>query len=234
MAEFAYCIGAGPGVISGRDERTGRPFVNQIFLGYTGGAGSPSADGWLGAFCIGAAGMLMRDSVEVDELKHPIRIAQQRLVPDTEGPGRFRGAPAAMVEYGPTDAPIEVNYCADGTEVPPRGVRGGGDGGCAQQHIRRRGGELEAAPNVARLVLQPGESVVAQSCGGGGYGAPWERETERVAQDVREGYVSRERAERAYGVHLDATGEVDLEATRVARAQLAGGTGNRSMTEGEN
>jgi N-methylhydantoinase B len=224
MAEFAYCIGAGPGVISGKDERSGRAFVNQLFLGFTGGAGSPYADGWLGAFCIGAAGMLMRDSVEVDELKHPIRIVQQRIVPDTEGTGRFRGAPAAMVEYGPTDGLLEVNYCADGTEVPPRGVRGGGDGGCAAQHVRRRDGTLEPAPNVARLTLQPGETVVAQSCGGGGYGVPWERDAERVGHDVREGYVSRERAERLYGLRFDAGGEIDAEATAVARAELAAAT----------
>jgi N-methylhydantoinase B len=220
MAEFAYCIGAGSSVVSGNDPRTNRPFVNQLFLGFTGGAGAPEADGWLGAFCIGGAGMLMRDSVEVDEMRQPIRVVQQRLVPDTEGAGRFCGAPAAMVEFGPAGCSIEVNYTADGTHNPPKGVRGGLEGTGAQQQLRRADGSLEPLANVARLVLQDGETLVARSCAGGGYGPPWERDPELVRRNVEEGWVSVERARAVYGVVLDATGAVDLEATRAARASL--------------
>ena len=49
-------------------------------------------------------------------------------------------------------------------------------------------------------------------------------EPERVAHDVREGWVSRERAADVYGVELDATGAVLAEATRTRRAQLAEGS----------
>jgi N-methylhydantoinase B len=200
MAEFAYCIGAGSGVVSGVHPTTGAAFVNQLFLGYTGGAASPVADGWLSAYCIGAAGMLMRDSVEIDELRQPVMIHQQRIVPDTEGAGRHRGAPAAMVEYGPLAGAIEVNYTADGTVIPPKGVRGGGAGAGARQYVRRRNGTLEELPNVHRLSLVAGESLVAYSCGGGGYGSPWERAAEDVDRDVRRGFVSPERAAAVYGL----------------------------------
>jgi N-methylhydantoinase B len=221
MAEFGYCIGAGSSVLSGRDPRTGKPFVNQIFLGFTGGAGTPAVDGWLSAYCIGSAGMLMRDSVEIDEMRHPIRVVEQRIVADSEGAGRRRGAPAAMVEYGPIGAPVEVNFTADGTHVPPKGVRGGGDGSGARQFVRRIGGELEELPNVTRIVLEPGETLLAQSCGGGGYGPPWEREAGLVEHDVRDGFVSRERAGSVYGVRWGANGVLDREETVRARARLA-------------
>lgn len=229
MAEFAYCIGAGSSVLSGLDPGTGRPFVNQVFLGFTGGAGAPAADGWLSAFCIGGAGMLMRDSVEIDEMKYPIRVVKQRIVADTEGAGRFRGAPAAMVEYGPVNTQLEVNYTADGTHCPPKGVRGGGDAGGATQALRRLDGTLEPLPNVGRLVLMPGETIVSRSCGGGGYGPAWDRNVELVQRDVREGWVTRVRAEQTYGVAFTATGGVDWERTAALRSALAAAAGTATM-----
>jgi N-methylhydantoinase B len=54
--------------------------------------------------------------------------------------------------------------------------------------------------------------------GGGGFGSPYERASELVARDVREGYVSLESAARDYRVVIDrATGEVDEDATRQLR-----------------
>ena len=38
------------------------------------------------------------------------------------------------------------------------------------------------------------------SAGGGGYGSPFERDPEEVVQDVRNGYVSIEKAYEDYGV----------------------------------
>jgi N-methylhydantoinase B len=221
MAEFAYCIGAGSSVVSGNDPRTGRPFVNQLFLGFTGGAGAPEADGWLGAFCIGGAGMLMRDSVEVDEMRQPLRVVQQRLVPDSEGAGRSCGAPAAMVEFGPVGCSLEVNYTADGTHNPPKGVRGGLAGTGASQELRQADGSIEPLPNVGRLVLNDGQTLIARSCGGGGYGPPWERAPEAVRRNVEEGWLSPERAATVYGVILDAAGRIDSRETAAARERLA-------------
>src|SRR5581483_7241062 len=189
--------------------------------GFTGGAGAPQADGWLGAYCIGGAGMLMRDSVEVDELRQPLRVVQQRLVPDTEGAGRFCGAPAAMVEFGPVGCSLEVNYTADGTHNPPKGVRGGREGAGATQAIRRADGSIEPAPNVARVVRREGETLVAQSCGGGGDGPPWERDPESVRRNVADGWISWERAEAVYGVVLDESGAVNSQETNAARERLA-------------
>ena len=86
--------------------------------------------------------MLWRDSVELDELRYPILIENQRLLIDTEGAGRMRGAPAALVEYGPTDSDLEVVYASDGSINPPRGVRGGHAGQPAR--ARRRAYEPTA------------------------------------------------------------------------------------------
>ena len=64
-------------------------------------------------------------------MRHPIRVVAQHIVPDTEGAGRFRGAPSAYVEYGPIGTELVVAYGADGTEHAALGARGGLSGGPA-------------------------------------------------------------------------------------------------------
>ena len=69
---------------------------------------------------------MLRDSVEIDELKHPLQVGFLRIVPGTGGAGRHRGAPAMEMSYGPTRSSMEVLWPCDGTVYPPRGVRGFG------------------------------------------------------------------------------------------------------------
>jgi N-methylhydantoinase B len=211
-------------VISGRDPRHGgTPFVNQLILAVTGGAGSPTADGWLTILGVGAAGFLFRDSVEIDEMKYPMIVYEQRIIPNSEGAGRHRGSPGALVEYGPVDGcELDVIYLSDGTYNASVGVRGGSPGGCASQQKRSADGtcsdELGA---YARLRLKPGETLVAKTCGGGGYGAPIDRDPMRVVRDVEEGWISRDRAYDVYGVVISADGLVDEAATRERRSQIS-------------
>jgi N-methylhydantoinase B len=69
--------------------------------------------------------------------------------------------------------------------------------------------------------LAPGETIVSIGASGGGYGPPYEREAWRVLKDITEGWISRERAEKVYGVAINETGEVDDKATRAFRAPVA-------------
>jgi N-methylhydantoinase B len=222
MAEVGLSQPPSAAVISGVDpRRDNAPFVNQLVLAVTGGAAGPVADGWLTIGHVGNAGMMFHDSVELDELEFPSRVVERRIIPDSEGAGRFRGAPGGYAEYGPVDSPVELMYVSDGTAQPALGARGGLAGACASQYRRKTSGELEAVDPCARLVLEPGETIVSLSCGGGGYGPPTERDPERVRHDVDEGWITRERAERVYGVvlHLD---EVDWVVTEALRARGEG------------
>lgn len=222
LAEIGKVLPPAMGVISGVDPRDGRgPFINFLCLLVTNGAGAPNADGWLTVIGVGVAGLQLHDSVEIDEMKYPIEVRRQQIIADSEGAGRFRGAPGALVEYGPVDTELEVIYMSDGTLTPPLGVRGGLPGARAEQHRRRADGTLEALGAHGRVVLAPGEAIVSRSTGGGGYGPPSERDPERVRKDVVEGWVTRERAEQVYGVAVSADGTVDAERTRALRAASA-------------
>jgi N-methylhydantoinase B len=218
LAEVGGVIPAAAGVVSGRDPRHGeRPFVNQIFMVITGGAGTPWTDGWLTIFHAGGAGMLRRDSVEVAEVRHPILVQTQRLQADSEGAGRFRGAPGAYVEYGPVGCAIKVAYGADGVENPALGARGGLAGGPSLHFRRDQDGELHELPPLGLIDLQDGERIVSVTAGGGGYGPPQERAPERVRRDVAEGWISEERARKVYRVALNEALEIDDVRTRLLR-----------------
>jgi N-methylhydantoinase B len=222
LAEVGKVLPPAMGVISGVDPREDRgPFINFLCLLVTNGAGAPYADGWLTEIGIGVAGLQLHDSVEIDEMKYPIEVRAQHILPDSEGAGRYRGAPGAYVEYGPVGTTLEVIYMSDGTDTPPLGVRGGEPGARARQLRRGADGELSELEAHGRVVLHPGETIISMSTGGGGYGSPLTREPGRVRKDVLEGWVTRERAERVYGVALDDAGAVDADRTRELRRELA-------------
>ncbi|MGE5408925.1 MAG: hydantoinase B/oxoprolinase family protein [Syntrophothermus sp.] len=218
--------------ISGRDPRRGgAPFVDMTILGQSGGAGHPRGDGWLTNGETSDGGSMMRDSTEVLELLRPVRVWADRIVPDTEGAGRFRGAPSLYVEYGPVGTELEVMYAADGTINPALGARGGGHGALTRPMMRGAAGDVTSLEAWGRVVLAPGETIISISSGGGGYGRPTERDPERVRHDVLEGWVSPERAREVYGVVLREDGAIDEEATRERRGGadpegvVAGGAG---------
>jgi N-methylhydantoinase B len=218
MAEVGLSLPASVSVISGRDPRADNaPFVNQLILAWTGGAGSPHSDGWLTTGGVGDGGALLRDSVEIDEMKHPIIVQAQYILPDTEGAGRHRGAPAAYVEFGPHDCSLEAMYLSDGTVNPPLGARGGLAGAAARQYLRQTDGKLNELDLYGHVKLEAGECLISYSTGGGGFGSPLERDPERVRHDVAEGWISGARAEAVYGVVLDEAGAVDEDATAQRR-----------------
>ena len=65
----------------------------------------------------------MLRTIEIDELRHPIFVHQRRLMPDTEGAGRFRGALSAYSEFSPIDCSMTVAYVSDGNANPAGMIR---------------------------------------------------------------------------------------------------------------
>ncbi|MBS1861953.1 MAG: hydantoinase B/oxoprolinase family protein [Actinobacteria bacterium] len=199
--------------------RDGAPFVNMMILGLTGGAGHFRGDGWLVSGEVGDGGLQMRDSTEVLELLYPLVVWADRVTIDTGGPGRRRGAPSCYVEYGPAGTRISGMWSTDGAVNAALGARGAHPGARAVQFLRRRDGSVSPLPGIGEIDLAPGETVIANSAAGAGYGAPWEREVARVAHDVREGLVSPAQAREAYGVVVS-DGTLDEEATEKLRQEL--------------
>ena len=119
----------------------------------------------------------------------------------------------------------EGRYSAlsDRAAIPPFGVGGAGPAAPVKVSVIRNGTELEfpTPGKVTGYPLVAQDMVVMQSAGGGGYGDPLARDPGRVRQDVVAGRVSPARARAGYGVVLTQDGQVDEEATRSRRAELA-------------
>ena len=216
MAEVGAVIPPSVGVVSGRDPRTGLAYVNQVFLGMTGGAAGPHGDAWLTVGHVGNAGLCCLDAVELDELYHPIVVESRELVPDSEGAGRHVGAPSIKVAFGPVGADMEVGYVSDGHHNPPAGARGGLAGGPADQKLRRHNGLEEPLDPCTQAHVRAGEIIVSVGAGGGGYGLPTEREPALVADAVREGLLTPGRAAAVYAVVVR-DGALDATATAALR-----------------
>jgi N-methylhydantoinase B len=224
QAETGPIMPPAMGVISGTDPRhDDEPFVNQVHIGISGGAGTPVTDGFLSIIHVGNAGMCHLDCIEVDELHHPIEITGRMIVTDSEGPGTFRGAPSMRAEFGPIPGcTLKVLYTADGTIAPALGARGGGAGSNVKAAKRGRDGGITTLPACYGAVLETGETIVSYSAGGGGYGDPLSRDPARVLHDLKERWISAERAERVYGVATtgsadDDTLDIDWTRTRTLR-----------------
>lgn len=231
LSEGGTGLGAGMAVISGKDHRRAdAPFVNRMMLSTNGGPSSPVADGWVNYAIPVIAGLMYRDSVEVDELKHPIRVNALELVQDSAGAGRHRGAPAQQIELTPTGNPVTAVISCDGQHAPPRGVVGGLAGTPGATWLVNDNGDAARLPNVVQITLQKGQTLRGRDSSGGGYGDPLTRDTARVLHDVLEGWESREKARTIYGVVFtggieDETLAVDASATEAERAQLMAARG---------
>ena len=223
LAQIGRAQPASMSVISGTDPRHGNtPFVNQLILAVTGGAGAPQADGWLTILGIGAAGFLYRDSVEIDEMKYPIVVHEQRIVPDRKAPDATEARRAHESCSAPLpDARSTSSISATArTTLPWVCVAVYPDETASQRKIDRDGAITDELGSYAHVTLQPGETIVGHTCGGGGYGPPHERDVRRVEHDVREGWISPARAFEVYGVKVDQHGQSDDQATAARRSQL--------------
>jgi N-methylhydantoinase B/oxoprolinase/acetone carboxylase alpha subunit len=85
---------------------------------------------------------------------------------------------------------------------PPRGREGGANGMAGRVSL----GSGAAMKGMGRQIIPAGDRVVIEMPGGGGYGNPAERDIERIREDVRSELVSREAAERDYGIAVNGAG----------------------------
>ena len=226
LAEGGLGLGAGFSVVSGKDARHGNhPYVNQLFFGENGGPASPECDGWVTYGIPVVAGLMYRDSIEIDELSYPIHVKEVRLTKDEEGAGFNRGAPGVTLTYGPSENPMTVVFAADAQVNPAKGVRGGKDGNRGEMHVIDSDGNATQAPSVGVVVLNKGMWLKGKDTSGGGYGCPFERDADRVLHDVLEGYISLQRAKKIYGVVFEGSVEeedleINIEKTQELRGSM--------------
>jgi len=201
----------------GVDPRTGEFYLfNLPTVG--GWGGKPTGDGQT-MFCMDD-GDTYELPVEIFEVKYPWRVVRYALMTDTGGPGKYRGGLGVCKDLTPVGHSARVNLTFDrGKLCKAWGVRGGKDGSGNKVVVYRANGDTEVRWKATALAVAEGDIVSFQTGGGGGWGDPFDRELERVRDDVGNGYVSLERAREDYGVVLREDLSVDVEATARERAK---------------
>ncbi|KXX60430.1 hydantoinase B/oxoprolinase family protein [Rhodococcus sp. LB1] len=195
------------------------------------------------------AGMMLSPSceianVETQEWHEPLLWLYRDELPDSGGPGRFRGGNggrSAIMAYD-TAAPL-FNMCyTSGVAAPSgAGLCGGWPSKTGYYKLARDtdiwqryassdiprsehdiSDDLEWPPSQGGMLPIGLDDVLAIGWfGGGGFGDPLERDLDAVDRDLQEGAITEQHARDAYGAVLTG-GVVDVDATERRRAELRG------------
>lgn len=186
-----------------------------------GGWGATSAADGFGPLKSMVHGDTYNVPVEVEETMVTLRVRRFELRRDSGGAGRYRGGLGTAKEYDLlADGFISPGF--DRSKCLPWGLAGGKPGAGSEIYFRAGPqGKAVFLNKATAVATPPGSNLLILTGGGGGHGDPLEREPERVQADLRDGYVSVERARDEYGVVVDPrTLELDQAATAALRARL--------------
>jgi N-methylhydantoinase B len=203
-------------VFSGVDPRRSEYYVDyETYAGASGGLADQDGRDAVRVHISGAANL----PIESVEQEYPLTVGRYELVPDSGGPGRFRGGLATR---------RDVTMWGQEPKIAGRGLRQvhgasplfGGAKGRTGQFVLQPGTVHQAkmASSFSEVSVDPGTTIRVETPSGAGYGDPLEREPERVLADVISGKVTEAAAHQDYGVILRSS-TIDHEATRAERAR---------------
>ncbi|MEA2179865.1 MAG: N-methylhydantoinase [Solirubrobacteraceae bacterium] len=181
-------------------------------------------------------------NVESQELNTPLSYLFRRVVPDSGGPGKFRGGVCheyAFTPHATGGHPMGVVLFGKGTRAPMSLGLFGGYPGCSVGYAQYRDANAQDAPagpeeitagsqddqSWGHVELGDDDIQYVRFMGGGGYGDPIDRDPEAVRRDVAAGLVTAEAGCAIYGVVLggeagDAVDAVDAGATAARRLEI--------------
>ncbi len=160
---------------------------------------------------------LSNTPVEVLEARHPVRVEEYELIPDSCGAGEFRGGLGIARTYRLLAPEATLQLRADRIKFPPYGLAGGRPAP-PTRNLLDPGPDARLLPGKVTRRMLAGEAIRHEQAGGGGHGDPFRRRPEAVVRDVREQKISIDFAAREHGVVIDpATLGVDEPATEALR-----------------
>jgi N-methylhydantoinase B len=212
------------------DPRTGSiaEYTSHTFHAIPSSGASYGYDAVDGSGSCVLGGAHIRAPIEVEEWYIPYRWLHYQFLTDSGGAGQWRGGLGTHVEalnvynpkvWQPLDC-LTMSGNADGEKFGSVGLMGGMGGTLTKLEIVRKGKRLPYRTFDLQY-LEPGDILVSNSGGGGGFGDPLDREVEKVRLDTLDEYISIEVARNAYGVVIDPKSfEVDHKATTELRRKL--------------
>ena len=215
---MAASDGGNTGLTIGGYDKDLNPFIYVDFISGAWG-GRPWADGLDGNTCMFAN--MASFSVEVIESENPLEVLDYEFVPDTGGPGKFRGGMSQRKTWRMLADEGILQVRADRQTHRPYGLGGGGPGAFGRNVLDPGLPTEEKLHAKLTRTFRRGQVFRHDLPGAGGHGDALTRDLALVAKDLRDGLVTIEGAARDYGVV--AHGEppsIDEAATADLRAHL--------------
>jgi N-methylhydantoinase B len=180
--------------IGGLDPRTDKPFVmyDLMFGGYGARAGHDGAE------ALSPVVNCANIPVEVHETINPVLVRRFELIADSGGAGRWRGGCGIRKDIELKAETAVMTLLGERHSHPGSALAGGEPGSLASTTVLSGNERVEMGSKDVRA-LKRGDVVSFRLNGGAGWGQARERDPDRVADDVAEGYVSAEAAKRVYG-----------------------------------
>ncbi|MEW6374884.1 MAG: hydantoinase B/oxoprolinase family protein [Thermodesulfobacteriota bacterium] len=211
--------------ISGKDPRKGAPYVDILFNALKGGSGAIyGVDGYDHIGLINCAGGILAQDPEMFELTTPHILLKHEYMTNSAGAGQWRGGLGVETIFMIYGEDVTGVTFGDGVDEEARafGLFGGKEGSLNKLELIYPDGRIHSPKSKDVIRGIPKETIFHEIAGGGGgYGDPFKRPTEKVLKDVRNGFISIDKAREDYGVVIDPkTFKVDMEKTRSLRGTL--------------
>jgi N-methylhydantoinase B len=207
-------------IIGGRSNKTGKSYVQYEIFG--GGSGGRSGKDGVSGTNVNQSNARIAP-LEIIESEFSTRLRRFELIPDSGGPGKFRGGLGFVREYELLDHDARFSLRSTKHTVAPKGIDGGLDGKTGHCTLNPGTEQAQVIPSrYSDHTLHPGDVVNLETPGGGGLGNPLERNPAMVLNDVRNGYVTLQRAREVYRVAIEVSDDdyvVNESKTRALRNQ---------------
>ncbi len=204
----------------GIDPRTQKLFIGWCFGALGGGGGYPHRDGDSFVAPISNYNGILVPNIETDEMNFPIKTLRHEYIPDTGGPGKFRGGNGVDYTIEFMGVNPDVSVFGDGAVIPAYGINGGKSGSLNKGYLNRgRPNEKQLSSNEGWNRAKSGDTITVLSAGGGGWGSALDRDPAAVLEDVKNEMLSVAKARQWYGVVITDE-QVDISATERLRDEM--------------
>jgi 5-oxoprolinase (ATP-hydrolysing) len=136
------------------------------------GSGSGAGDGFDGASVVQTHMTNSRlTDPEVLEWRFPVLLREFAIRRGSGGAGRWHGGDGAVRRIEFTE-PMTVSTLSGHRRVPPYGMAGGSPGELGRNRVERADGSTVELAGCDSTEVEPGDTLVIETPGGGGYGTP--------------------------------------------------------------
>ena len=135
---------------------------------------------------------------EIAEARYGVYVDQVTLNSEQGGEGEWRGGKGIVVDYRIRSDNIFLTLGFTRSRILPWGVNGGVDGSTNYVEVIRNSGECDRYAIATGVIVNKDDIVRIHTGNGAGYGHPRKRSMDAILLDIRNEYLTLERAKEVY------------------------------------